>query len=130
MRMIPTRIHGIADYLGGLLLLLAPNLLGFSEADAAAAWVPRILGVAFLGLAVLTRYELGLIKVIPMSVHLMVDYLASAFLIISPWLFGFADEPSNVWLPHVVLGVAYLLISLMTRTEPETDTTRSTTRTT
>jgi hypothetical protein len=121
MRIIPTKVHGILDYLGGILLLLAPNLFGFAEMGGAAVWIPRILGVAFIGMALLTRYELGALKMIPMSAHLIVDIVSSIFLAASPFLFGFSDEPSNVWLPHVIVGVGYLLVSLMTQTEPDTD---------
>ena len=35
MRFIPTRLHGMADYATGLLLLAAPYLFGFADGDAA-----------------------------------------------------------------------------------------------
>lgn len=120
IRVIPTKIHGILDYLGGILLLLAPNLFGFDQAgNDAAVLIPRALGIAFLGLAVLTNYELGLFKVVPMTTHITIDVIASIFLAASPFIFGFADEPANVWLPHVVVGVGYLIASLMTQTRPD-----------
>ena len=120
IRVIPTRVHGILDYLGGIVLILAPNIFGFTENDD-ATWVARIIGIALIVLALLTRYELGVLKVLPMSLHLWIDVLASIFLAASPFLLGFSDEDANVWVPHVVVGLLYLVISLMTETVPRGD---------
>ncbi len=35
MRFIPTRIHGMMDYLMGVLLIVAPCLFGFADGGAA-----------------------------------------------------------------------------------------------
>ena len=55
---------------------------------------------------------------LPMKMHLINDYIAAIFLAVSPWLFGFADESRNVWMPHLFAGLAVLLLSLMTEKEP------------
>ena len=115
---IPTFVHGVADYLGAAALLLAPNLFGFADVGGAAVWVPRVVGLVVLLQSLATRYELGVLKVLPMRAHLMNDYVASLFLAASPWLFGFHRQPSNVWLPHVVVGVAVFVLTLLTQTEP------------
>ncbi|GAB4515178.1 MAG: SPW repeat protein [Anaerolineae bacterium] len=130
MRFIPAYVHGILDYLGGALLLLAPNIFGFADYGGAAVWVPRVLGVAILGMALMTRYRVGLVRVIPMQTHLLVDYVASIFLAVSPFLFGFSDADGNVWLPHVVAGIGIFLLTLFTETysDVETDTAQTTMR--
>ena len=115
---IPTRVHGIADYLGGVALLLAPNLFGFADVGGAAVWVPRVLGVVILVQSLATRYELGVVKLLPMRSHLMNDYIASLFLAASPWLLGFHDRPANAWVPHVVVGLGVFVLTLLTQTEP------------
>jgi hypothetical protein len=56
--------------------------------------------------------------------HLMNDYIASLLLAASPWIFGFADQPSNVWMPHVVVGILVFVLSLLTETEPRRADTR------
>lgn len=43
-RFIPPRIHGMADYLLGALLVLPPWLFGFADGGAEAR-VPVVLGV-------------------------------------------------------------------------------------
>jgi hypothetical protein len=52
-------------------------------------------------------------RFIPTKVHAMMDYLVGVLLIVSPWLFGFADDGIKTWLP-VILGAGALLYSLMT----------------
>ena len=116
MRIIPTRVHGVIDYAMGILLIATPWLLNFSDSESpAATWVPVLLGIAVLLTSLMTAYELGLMKLIPMPVHLMADLGVGAILLVSPWLFGFADE---VWSPHVVLGVLEIGVALMTKTVP------------
>lgn len=53
-----------------------------------------------------------------MRMHLGVDYVLTIFLAISPWLFNFHNQPRNVWMPHVVVGVLAFLLTLMTQTVP------------
>ncbi|HUR45712.1 MAG TPA: SPW repeat protein [Candidatus Saccharimonadales bacterium] len=120
MKIIPTFIHGISDYLVGVILLVAPNLFGFAEAGGAAVAVPRFVGIMILAQALMTNYELGVIRKLPMRVHLTMDYILSIFLLLSPWIFGFHRQPSNVWMPHVIVGALVFLLTLMTESEPRT----------
>jgi hypothetical protein len=110
------------DYLGVLILFFAPNIFGFSEVGGAPVLIPRILAAVILVQSLMTRYELGLMKVMSMRAHLMNDYLASIFLALSPWLFGFADMSANVWMPHLIAGVSIFLFSLLTEKEPRHST--------
>src|SRR5262249_58793512 len=81
--------------------------------------IPRIMGVVLIAYSLLTQYEWGLLKVLPMPYHLVIDFAASLFLAISPWLFGFSHEMLNAWLPHVVLGVAVIGLVLVSKPEPD-----------
>ncbi len=118
-RPVSTFAHGIMDYVGGVALLLAPNIFGFADdGPDAAIWVPRVLGIIVLLQSVMTRYELGLAKILPMRMHLMNDYIASIFLALSPFIFGFNDRPANVWMPHVIVGLGVFIVSLLTQHEP------------
>lgn len=114
MRFIPTRVHGILDYLVGVLLIAAPFVLNFDRGGA-ETWVPVILGLGAIGYSLFTNYELGLVRRIPMRVHLMLDIASGVFLAVSPWLFGFADY---VWLPHVLVGLFEIGAGLMTERTP------------
>jgi hypothetical protein len=118
MRIISTKIHGVLDYAVGVLLIAAPYLLGFANGGA-AQWVPMILGVLAIGSALMTRYELGAVHLIPMPMHLMLDFMSGALLAMSPWLFGFADQ---VFWPHLILGVFEIGASVMTQTHSPVET--------
>lgn len=114
MRFIPTRIHGVLDYAVGILLVALPWLLGFADGTA-AQWVPVVLGLGAIGSALVTDYELGVVPLIPMPLHLALDAASGIVLAASPWLFGFADR---VWVPHVVLGLTEIVVPLLTATTP------------
>jgi hypothetical protein len=116
MRFIPTRIHGMLDYLMGILLIASPWLFGFNRGGA-ETWVPVIVGASVILYSIFTDYELGAIRKLSMSTHLWLDVLGGAFLAASPWLFDF-DE--YVYLPHLILGLAEIGAGLMTKTVPDT----------
>jgi hypothetical protein len=118
MRFIPTKVHAVLDYVVAIALIFAPTIFMFEEVGGAAVIVPRVLGVGLILYSLFTRYELGLVKVIGMPVHLVFDILASVFLIASPFLFGFADEAPNAWVPHIVVGVAVILVVLCSKSQP------------
>ena len=113
--MISTRTHGIIDYVVGILLILAPFILGFATGGA-AMWVPILVGASILVYSLLTRYEMAAARVIPFKTHLVLDAAGGLLLLVSPWLFGFADL---IWWPHVVVGLAELGVVAMTnKVEP------------
>src|SRR4051812_46587724 len=115
MRFIPTKIHGALDYLVGLFLVASPWIFDFADGSI-AMWLPIILGIAALIYSLLTDYEMGAQKLIPMRLHLTMDLLSGILLAVSPWLFGFADQ---VYLPHLILGILEIGVSLMTKRVPE-----------
>lgn len=114
MRFIPTRLHGIIDYLWGLSLLASPWVLGYADVTA-AKWLAIVFGVGAILYSMITVYELGLLRILPMPLHLILDGVGGAFLAASPFLFGFSDR---VFWPHVAFGLFSVVASLTTRTEP------------
>ncbi|MDN5275480.1 MAG: Membrane protein [Candidatus Saccharibacteria bacterium] len=118
VKFIPTAVHGVLDYIVAVALFFAPVIFGFQELGGAAVIIPMVLGIGLFVYSLLTRYELGLFKVIPMPIHLAIDYVAAAFLALSPFLFGFINEAPNAWMPHIVVGLAVLLVTVFTQTVP------------
>jgi hypothetical protein len=120
IRFLPTSVHGVLDYLVGIALIAAPYLFGFASVGGFAVYIPMILGIGLILYSLVTNYELGIpgIKFIPMPYHLGFDFVAAALLAASPFLFGFANKPLNVWLPHVVVGIAVILVVLVSQTHP------------
>src|SRR5689334_20257346 len=123
IRFVPTGIHAYFDYIGGIGLLAAPFVFGFYSVGGAAVIIPMVLGVGLILYSLLTDYELGIpgLKFIPMEYHLAFDFVASAFLAISPFLFGFINKAPNAWLPHIIAGVVVILLVLVsqTRSQPQ-----------
>ena len=114
MRFLPTSIHGVIDYLWGLALLASPWIFGFPDVPA-AKWVALVFGVGAIFYSVLTAYELGLLKILPMPMNLMLDGIAGIVLAASPFLFGFADQV--LW-PHLLFGLFSVIACFVTRLEP------------
>jgi hypothetical protein len=114
MRFVSTRFHGVMDYVFGILLIVAPWLLGFARGGT-ETWVPVILGIAVILYSLFTDYELGVSRSIPMPTHLVLDGLVGLILLVSPWLFGFSDY---VRAPHVILGILFIAAALFTRKVP------------
>jgi len=113
MRFIPTRFHAPLDYIVGVALIAMPWIFRFSDVTAATV-VSVVLGVGLIAYSLVTDYELGVWKVAPMAVHNLIDVVAGAVLALSPWLFGFAEEGANTWLPLVVVGLAAIFLGLTT----------------
>jgi len=112
MRLIPTRIHGLLDYVVALLLIVWPLLAGY-RLDAPEAVVPIVLGAGTVGFSLFTDYEMSLARLIPMPVHLGLDMASGALLALSPWLFGFAER---AWTPHLVIGLLEIGVAMTTAT--------------
>jgi hypothetical protein len=110
MRFISRRFHGVMDYIMGVVLIAAPWIFGFSNIGA-AKWCAVGVGVLMLIMSMLTDYEVGVLKIVPMGTHLTMDVIAGIFLAVSPWLFGFNDR---VYLPHLILGIVEICAGLCT----------------
>lgn len=119
IRFVPTAVHGIFDYVGGIGLIASPFVFGFASTGGIAVALPIVLGVGLVAYSLLTDYELGIpgLRVVPMWMHLTVDFVAAALLAVAPFLFGYSNEGLNVWLPQVVSGVAVMLLVLVTKTD-------------
>lgn len=115
MGYISTRTHGLADYGVGLLLIVAPYLLG-SATGGSEQWLPMLVGLAVIVYSMLTRYEWGLLPIISMPVHIGLDIGGGLLLAVSPWVFGFADV---VWAPLLVVGLIEIVTAAATSTRPE-----------
>ena len=113
-RVIPTQAHAVLDYLTGGALVAAPRLLGLNGTTAGK--VLDLAGGIATAQSLLTDYELGLVKAIPMRSHLTLDAASGAIVAASPWLFGFAGNGRKYWLPHVIVGATEILAAVTTKT--------------
>jgi hypothetical protein len=111
MRFIPTVIHGFIDYIVGVLLLIFPWALDI-DPMAPKGLIFIISGLLALIYSALTKYELGVLRVIPMQLHLALDMFSGLVVAFSPWLFGFSDE---IFLPHLIVGLFEIIAAITTK---------------
>jgi hypothetical protein len=111
VRFLPAWFHAIADYAVGLTLIVVAVAVGGSGVAVATGVV---VGVVVLAVSMLTRYPLGVVKVLPFTVHSAGDYLAAALLVITPFALAFTDTDGGLSAFYVVAGIAVLAVSLVT----------------
>jgi len=109
---IPLLIHAAAEPFLVALLIAAPFLFAFSDESAPTA-LAIIAGIVILIVAMSTKWKLSLVKVIPVDVHAILDLVLGAFLIASPFIFGFSDV-SEATAFFIVFGVLEILATLGT----------------
>lgn len=83
-KLISSKTHGVIDYIAAPLLLALPRLLKF----------PKRITMMLTGVAafhalysMLTKYELGVVKVLPYKGHLALDTALATATIASPVMF-------------------------------------------
>jgi len=110
MQLINRTFHAWLDYLSCAVLLAAPWAFKFSGSNPAIA-VSIGAGLFIFFSSIVTKYEGGLFRKMPMSMHLNLDVLLGIFLIASPWVFSFHSKTQWV---HVLFGVLAVLSGLLT----------------
>lgn len=111
VRFLPAWFHAIADYGVAVALIGLAVAIGGS-AKAVGAGV--VVGAVVLAVSMLTRYPLGVVKVLPFKLHSAGDYLAAALLIVAPFALGFDHSDAGLSTIYVVAGIAVLAVSLIT----------------
>lgn len=109
---IPLFVHGLIEYAAGVLLVVAPFVLGFDSGAATA--VSIALGVLIIAAAASTDGPTSLVNQLPRPAHVALDYVLVALLIAMPFLAGFSDETRPTAL-FIALGVVHLLVTIGTR---------------
>lgn len=111
VRLLPAWLHAIADYAVGLsLIVVALAVHGSTGATATGI----VVGATVLLVSMLTRYPLGVVKVLPFTVHSAGDYLAAALLLIAPFTLNFSKSDPGLTFFYVFAGVAVVAVSLLT----------------
>jgi hypothetical protein len=111
IRLLPASLHAVADYAVGALLILVAALSGGS---AGAVGTGIVVGATVLVVSMFTKYPLGVVKVLPFTVHSAGDYLAAALLIAAPFTLHFSSGESGLTAFYIAAGLAVLAVSLIT----------------
>jgi hypothetical protein len=75
MKFISPKAHSLLDYSTGLLLVTVPFLFKIDR-HSAIFLAPLLLGVTTILISLATDYEGGLLKFIPLRLHLAIDWLS------------------------------------------------------
>jgi hypothetical protein len=114
-RPVDATLHGAVDYsAGAILMTVFPRLAGISGTRAARQ--VRKAAAIHTGYAMLTRYPLGLIKIIPFRMHLAIDGVGAIALAATPFVTGQFLKGRKEWLPHI--GLCMFELSSLAITDP------------
>jgi len=112
MNILNARIHGFLDVATVVVFLLAPFVFGLGGYVAAVSWG---LAVVHLVMTLLTRFPLGVVKVIPFPVHGLVEVAVGLVLVLAmPRLLG-AGPGSPARTFFVDAGIVIVAIWALTR---------------
>jgi hypothetical protein len=111
VRLLPAWLHAVADYAVGAVLILAALIVG---GTAGAVGTGVVVGATVLAVSMLTRYPLGVVKVLPFQVHSAGDYLAAALLLAAPFTLHFRHSDGGLTALYLAAGIAVLAVSLIT----------------
>ena len=110
MHALKPRVHSYLDYAAIVFLFLAPGPIGLVGIAATLAYV---LAITYLALALLTAYPGGAFKIVPFTVHGVIEFIAAAALIASPWALNFAAD-STARNFFVIVGASLFAVWLVT----------------
>ena len=111
IRLLPAGFHAVADYAVAALLIVVPLLVGGSTLAVATGVT---VGIVVALVSALTRYPLGVVKVLPFTVHSAGDYLAVVLLAAAPFALGFRSTDQSLAVFYEGAGLAVLIVSLVT----------------
>ena len=106
MRFIPTTAHGLADYIVGFIVVGLPFYFGWTGASRIAFVT---LGLLVICYSLLTDYELGLLRILRIRLHLLLDVLFGLGMLAAPTLLRL---PNGSRTPVYVIGVLSLVLSI------------------
>jgi hypothetical protein len=109
-RPIDSTLHGATDYMVGTTLLTAfPKLAGIEGTESATQ--VRISGASHLAYSVVTKYPLGIVKLLPYKAHLALDAIGALAIAATPFVTGQWKKGPRHFVPHLALA-AFELQSL------------------
>ena len=109
-KVISSKTHGMIDYIAAPSLMVLPRLLRFP---------PRVtnmlmgVGIFHLLYSMLTRYEMGVVKVLPYKGHLALDGVLAAGTLASPMMFTETRQQSRVGMALVGMAVFEAVVTAL-----------------
>jgi hypothetical protein len=114
MRFITKKIHSYLDYPVAIALMVLPFVLGLGASNPIALYLSVIVGVAALGLTIMTDHQTGLLSLIPYRLHLFVDAAVAILFLLAPFIFSFEGLDAYF---YWINGAAVLLVVSLHKSE-------------
>ena len=111
MKPVSARLHGVLDYATVAAFLNAPMVFGFHGTPAAIVY--WLAGIHLL-MTGCTDFPVGFFMWIPFKIHGVIELLAGIFLLVAPWIFGFAQDAAA---RNFFLGMAIILLVVIALTD-------------
>ena len=108
MKILSPTLHGYIDYAVVVLFLFAPTLIGLTGIAGTIAYA---LAGIHLAMTLVTDFPLGVVKLIPFTVHGWVERIVGPVLVMLPFILGFGPPAQGF---YIVVGIAIILVGLLT----------------
>lgn len=107
MRFVTKQIHAYLDYPVAIALIALPFILGLGNSNPLALQLSLITGIAAFILTLLTDHHLGVYRVIPYRIHLLVDALVGVVFVLAPFMLSFKGVDAYY---YWVFGATVLIV--------------------
>jgi hypothetical protein len=114
LKLISTQMHGMLDFATAGALCIVPRLL---RLDAQVTTLLTAAGAGAIAYSLVTKYEYGLMPLLPMKGHLTLDAGSGLSLCAAPFVMGTQDPTARNIL--VGMGAWEIAAALMTQTQPQ-----------
>ncbi|MCP3100958.1 hypothetical protein LZ198_18965 [Myxococcus sp. K15C18031901] len=109
-RWVPSEVHSLLDYRGGVIAAVAGQL----SANPVARRTGWVLGALSVGVTLLTDSRLSAAKLIPIEAHELWDYTFGKAAVLAPFALGYARTNPVVAAVHVLVGLSAIGMALVT----------------
>ena len=117
-RSIPTRVHGVIDYILAISLIAMPWMFDTLSVKAGMSIIVIILGIALFIYSICTYYEVSIFKLMGMWTHVTLDAGIGIVIMALPLVFNMIDSRLYLWVPYLGIGLLLVVQAIISKTAP------------
>jgi hypothetical protein len=118
---ISSAFYGFFKYILSLTLIASPWIFGLVNVSSAALFMPIYFGWLQLIMNIFADTEASPIRKFPLQMNQVVDVMMGFVLMVSPWLYSFAEpnsgRPGAHW-PELLFGALLMFLGFFTKKSP------------
>lgn len=114
-KLVTKSLHAYLDYPVALALIGFPFVLRLGQTQPIALWLSVGTGIAALVLTLFTDHKLGVVRVLPYSLHLTVDFIVGVAFLTAPLVLAFKGIDALYYLAN---GAAVVAVVSLHRADP------------